>query len=108
MSGDLKSGDRHNVDAPSDMAEDREERPSELEPKSEPPRDLEKGGDPAVSSANDATSRQSSRTAEDSAPASQAHVCPKAAEAGFSNVKRKGNQIIVDWDGPNDPYNPLK
>ena len=39
---------------------------------------------------------------------SDAHVCPKALEAGFPNVKRKGDKLVVDWDGPNDPCNPLK
>ena len=36
------------------------------------------------------------------------HKSPKALEAGFADVIEKGGVIIVDWDGPQDPHNPLK
>ena len=35
-------------------------------------------------------------------------ISPKALEAGFGGVKEKGGVAIVDWDGPDDPANPLK
>ena len=36
------------------------------------------------------------------------HKSPKALEAGFPGVIEKGGVMIVDWDGPEDPLNPLK
>ena len=36
------------------------------------------------------------------------HESPKALEAGFAGVREKGGVMIVDWDGPEDPFNPLK
>lgn len=110
MSGKVKSGGRQDnivdgsrevdSDAPLGMDEKRERIPDIAQPQPDS-KDLEKGTNPDLSSSR-------SRTPENSGPASEAHVCPKALEAGFSNVKRKGNQIIVDWDGPDDPTNPLK
>ena len=36
------------------------------------------------------------------------HKSAKALEAGFAGVIEKDGVMIVDWDGPHDPHNPLK
>lgn len=41
------------------------------------------------------------------AGASIEQVSPKALEAGFIGVKEKGGVLLVDWDGTDDPGNPL-
>ena len=37
----------------------------------------------------------------------QHHINPKALEAGFSKGKEQ-EIILVEWNGPDDPCNPLK
>ncbi|KAL5480633.1 hypothetical protein ACEPAI_1904 [Sanghuangporus weigelae] len=52
----------------------------------------------------DTTRRNSLASADNISPQ---HESPKVLEAGFSGVKEKGGVMIVDWDGPEDPFNPL-
>ena len=114
LSAELTSGDAGKlegtgpVNVPLDVDEKREDKHDTAKSVSES-RDLEKGGKSDTPlSANDNESHAGLDTRQNSATASGAHVCHKALEAGFPNVKRNGDRVVVDWDGPNDPCNPLK